>query len=222
VFLAVFAFSAGAFALSFGGFFAARRAELSGFFQFLPWLYLVFLPALAMRLWSEDLRTGAVELLLTTPISLPAAAIGKFAAAWTVAGVGLALTAPIWIAANLLGDPDNGAIAAGYLGALLMAGGYLGIGAAVSASTANQVIAFVVAVAISFFLTVSGLPIVVDAAAALLPTMVVEAIAWASPLERFQSIARGVVAARDVFYFASLAALGTALSVMIIAARRGG
>lgn len=222
VFLAVFAFAAGGFAFHIGGFFEAERADLQAFFAFHPWLFLVFLPAVAMRLWSEEIRSGSLELLLTAPIPLWQIVWGKYFAAWTVAAVGLALTLPIWITVNYLGDPDNGVILAAYLGSLLMAGGYLAIGAGVSAMTGNQVIAFVLAVFLAFVFTAGGLPIVTDTLSAALPARLVEAVAWVSPLERFQSIQRGVVELRDVVYFLSLIGFWLGVAGLVIAARRGG
>ncbi|MCG8440992.1 MAG: ABC transporter permease [Caulobacterales bacterium] len=222
VFLAIFLFAAGGFAFHLGGFFEAERADLSTFFVFHPWLYLVFLSAVAMRLWSEEIGTGAVELLLSQPIPLWASVAGKFLAAWTVAGVALAFTFPIWITVNYLGAPDNGAIAASYLGSFLMAGGYVAVGAAISALSGNQVIVFVVTVFVSFLLTAAGLPLVVNTLSGVAPAVLVEGVAFLSPLERFESLQRGVIDLRDVTYFLSLIAAALAINALIIDRRRGG
>ena len=121
----------------------ARPGRPAAVLQLHPWLYLFLVPAISMRLWAEERKTGTIELLLTLPISLGEAVLGKFLAAWASPAIALALTFPLWLTVNLLGDPDNGVILAGYVGSLLMAGGFLAIGACVSAITKNQVIAFV-------------------------------------------------------------------------------
>src|ERR671932_2667088 len=142
VFIVIFLVMAGALTFFMGGFFERNQADLQPFFTFHPWLYLVLIPALSMRLWAEERRSGTIELFLTLPIRLSEAVIGKFLAAWCFAGIALLLTFPLWITVNVLGDPDNGVILAGYLGCLLVAGAYLALGAAVSALTKNQVVAF--------------------------------------------------------------------------------
>lgn len=222
VFLAIFLFAAGAFTFHIGRFFDSGRVDLTPFFVFHPWLYLVFLPAIAMRLWSEEIRQGSIELLLTLPAPIWAAVTGKFLAAWTVAAAALALTAPIWATANALGDPDNGAIFVGYLGSLLMAGGYVAIGSAASALAGNQVIAFVVGVFAAFVFTVMGLPIVVDTLSGWAPASVVEAAAGLSMLARFQSLQSGVIDLRDVVFFVSLIVAWLAVAGLFVSARRGG
>ncbi len=221
VFLAIFLFAAGAFTFHVGRFFDTGSVDLAPFFAFHPWLYLVFLPALAMRLWSEEIRSGSFEVALTLPIPIWASVLGKFLAAWTVAAAALALTAPIWVTVNQLGAPDNAAIAVAYLGSLLMAGGYLAIGEAASALTGNQVIAFVIGVFAAFLFTVTGLPIVVESLNGWAPTSLVEGVAGLSALARFDSLQRGVVEARDIIYFLSLIAAWLAVAGLCVAARRG-
>src|SRR5215468_5765909 len=162
VFVAVFLFAIGLFTFQVGGFFDARRADLSAFFAFHPWLFMVFLPAIAMRLWAEETRSGAIELLLTLPAPTWSLVVGKFLAAWTVAAAALLLTTPLWITVNFLGSPDNAAIFTAYIASLLMAGAYIAIGSAMSALTPAQVVAFVLAVLVSFLLTALGLPLVSD------------------------------------------------------------
>lgn len=204
VFLVVFLALAGALTFYLGGFFERDQADLQPFFSFHPWLYILLIPAVAMRLWAEERRSGSVELLLTLPISVPQAVLGKYFAAWCFTAIALALSFPIWITVNILGDPDNGVILAGYLGSLLMAGAYLAIGACFSALTKNQVIAFVLAAAVCFLFTLSGSPMVLEAMSAWLPQAVVETIASFSFLTHFQGIAKGVIELRDVVFFASV------------------
>ena len=150
VFIVIFLFAMGAFTFYVGRFYDNGIADLSVFFGYHPWLYLFLVPAIGMRLWADERRTGTVELLLTLPIPIWATVLGKFLAAWAFTAVALFLTFPIWITVNVLGEPDNGVILASYIGSLLMAGGYLAISASISASTDNQVIAFVVSVAVCF------------------------------------------------------------------------
>lgn len=222
VFVAVFLFAIGLFTFQVGGFFAQRSADLSAFFAFHPWLFMVFLPAVAMRLWAEEARSGAIELLLTLPAPTWALVLGKYLAAWTVAGAALALTAPLWVTVNVLGSPDNAAIFTGYLASLLMAGAYLAIGSAMSALTPAQVVAFVLAVLISFLLTALGLPLVSDFFSDFVGGGVGEAISRFSLLYHFDAAQRGVVEFRSVFYFASLIAMCLGFTALAVDARRGG
>src|ERR1700759_3496919 len=163
VFIVIFLFAMGAFTFYLGHFYDNGVADLTVFFGYHPWLYLFLVPALAMRLWAEERRSGTMELLLTLPVPLWATVLGKFLAAWAFAGLALLLTFPIWITVNYLGSPDNGVIFASYLGSFLMAGAYLSIGSAISAATSNQVIAFVISVVVCFLFTVAGAPVVIDA-----------------------------------------------------------
>lgn len=221
VFLVVFAFAAPSFAWQVGRLFETGRADLAPLFDYMPWLLLVLMPALAMRAWAEERDHGTLEMLLAAPIPLWAAAGGKFLAAWTVAACAIALTAPMWIAMNYLGNPDNAAIATAYIGTLLIAGGYLALGQALSAVTGNQVVAFVLGVGACFLITVAGLPFVLDALSARLPGAFAEALAELSALARYESLRRGVLSLADLVYFISLMALGLALAITLIDARRG-
>ena len=216
VFIVIFLFAMGAFTFYIGRFFENGMAELGIFFGYHPWLYLFLIPAIGMRLWAEERKSGTIELLLTLPIPLWASALGKFLAAWAFAGVALALTFPIWITVNYLGSPDNGVILASYIGSFLMAGAYLAISAAVSATTSNQVIAFVVSVVVCFLFTVAGAPLVVDVFRAWAPQPLVETVASFSFLSHFQAITRGVIDLRDVIYFISVIALFLGLNVAFV------
>ncbi len=202
VFIVIFLIMAGAFTFYLGGFYEREIADLQPFFQFHPWLYLFLVPAVGMRLWAEERKSGTVELLLTLPMTAGEAVFGKFLAAWLFVGLALALTFPIWITVNVLGDPDNGVIVAGYLGSWLMAGGFLAISACLSALTRNQVVAFILSVVVCFGFLLSGLPMVLDAFRTWLPQSLIDAIANLSFLSHFNSISRGVVDVRDLIYFA--------------------
>ena len=203
VFVVVFLTFAGALTFFLGSFLDRGQASLDGFFQFHPWLYLFLVPALAMRLWAEERKSGSIELLLTLPVTTFSTVLGKFAAAWIVAGAGLALTGTFWLTVNYLGSPDNGVIAVGYAGSFVMAGSYLAISAFVSALTKNQVIAFIVAAALCFAFTASGLGVVLEFFAGWAPAPVLDTVANLSFLEHFRDISRGVVDVRDAVFFGS-------------------
>jgi ABC-2 type transport system permease protein len=222
VFVAVFLFAIGLFTFQVGGFFDNRRADLTAFFAFHPWIFMVFLPAVAMRLWSEEARSGAIELLLTLPAPTWSLVVGKFLAAWAIAGVALLLTTPLWITVNVLGSPDNAAIFTAYLASFLMAGAYLAIGSAMSALTPAQIVAFVLAVFVSFLLSVLGLPLVQDFFSGVVGGAVAEAVARFSIMHHFDAAQRGVVEFRSLFYFGTLIALCLGCTVLAVDARRGG
>jgi ABC-2 type transport system permease protein len=222
VFLVIFLALAGAFTFFVGNFFERGQADLQAFFSFHPWLFLFLIPAVAMRLWSEERKTGTIELFLTLPISITEAVMGKFLAAWAFTGIAIALTAPLWITVNYLGAPDNGVILAGYIGSFLMAGGYLAIGACISAMTKSQVIAFVVAAMISFLFTVSGSPLVLSAFASWAPQGVLDTVAGFSFLTHFQAISRGVIDLRDLLFFGSLIVCFLIANAIIIDMKKSG
>lgn len=204
VFIVIFLVLSGALTFHLGSFYERGQADLAPFFNFHPWLYLFLVPAISMRLWAEERKSGNIELLLTLPISMLEAVIGKFLAAWLFTGIALFLTFPLWITVNYLGAPDNGVILAAYIGSLLMAGGFLAIGACISATTKNQVIAFIISVVICFAFLLSGFSIVLDFFRGWAPQYVVDAISSLSFLTHFSSISKGVIDLRDIVYFASL------------------
>lgn len=222
VFIVIFLLMAGSLTFFMGSFFERDQADLVAFFQFHPWLYVVLIPAISMRLWAEEINTGTIELLLTLPITTAQAVIGKFLAAWVFTAVALALTFPIWITVNYLGQPDNGAILAGYLGSLFMAGGYLAVGAFVSAITRNQVIAFVISVAVCFVLTASGASLVLNFFSSWASDGVLDFIRSLSFLGHFQDIIKGVLTLRDVVYFASLIVFFLFCNVIAVNRFKGG
>ena len=218
VFIAVFLILAGFFTLSdppLGNFFARGQADLRPFFSFLPWLFLFLIPAVSMRLWAEERKQGTIELLLTLPISMGQAVMGKFLAAWAFATIALALTFPFWITVNLLGDPDNGVILASYIGGSLFAGGFLAIGACISAFTKNQVIAFVLSVLVCFAFMLAGLPPVMSMLE-WMPQVMVDAIAGFSFWTHFDSLMKGVIDARAIVFFVSLIAFALFTNALIL------
>ncbi|MEO7385445.1 MAG: ABC transporter permease subunit [Gammaproteobacteria bacterium] len=207
VFIIIFLVLTGLFTFYLGGFFERGQADLAPFFNFHPWLYLFLVPAIAMRLWAEERKSGSVELLMTLPVTLWQAVLAKFLAAWLFIAVALLLTFPIWITVNYLGEPDNGVIVAAYIGSLLMAGGFLGIGSCISAANRNQVVAFIITVVICFVFMLAGFPLVMDFFSGWLPGYLLDAVASLSFLTHFGAISKGVLDVRDVLYF--LLVIGT-------------
>jgi ABC-2 type transport system permease protein len=221
VFIVIFLALMGALAFYVGGFFTSNQATLVTFFFYHPWLYLLLIPAISMRLWAEERKTGTVELLMTLPVSTTEAVLGKFLAAWAFAGIALMLTFPMWITVNVLGDPDNGVILASYIGSLVMAGAFLAIGSCISALTKNQVIAFIVAATVCFLFTMSGLELVLNFFRLWAPDLVIETIASMSFLTHFRAIARGVIDFRDVVFFGSLIAFFLFANIVAVDAKKG-
>jgi ABC-2 type transport system permease protein len=201
VFIVIFLLLSGAFTFYLGGFYERGQADLEPFFHFHPWLYLFLVPAVAMRLWADERKSGTIELLLTLPVTMWQAVLAKFLAAWCFIALALLLTFPMWLTVNYLGDPDNGVIVAAYLGSLLMAGAFLAIGACLSAATRSQAVAFILSVVVCFAFLLSGFPMVLDVFRALAPQGLVDAIAGLSFLTHFEALSKGVIALRDVLYF---------------------
>jgi gliding motility-associated transport system permease protein len=206
VFIVAFLLLASFLTFSLGGFYEAGQANLNAFFSFHPWLYLFLVAALSMRLWAEEHRSGSIELLLTLPLNVWQAVLGKFLAVWAFTGVALVLTFPIWLTVNYLGDPDNGAILTGYIGSFLMAGGMLAIGACISALTRNQIIAFIITIVVCLALMLVGTPWILGLFAGWVPPVLLDSIASLSFYTHFSSISRGVIDLRDIVFFALLIA----------------
>jgi ABC-2 type transport system permease protein len=220
VFVVIFVALTGAFAFYVGQFFDRGQADLQAFFNYHPWLYLMLVPAIAMRLWAEERKTGTIELLMTLPVTTSEAVVGKFLAAWAFIGVALILTFPIWITVNVLGDPDNGVIFASYLGSLLMAGAFLAIGSCISALTKNQVIAFIVAATICFLFVMSGLELVLNLFRAWGPRFLVDIVSSMSFLNHFSQVSRGLLSFTSVVFYLSLIAFWLFATVVVVEQRK--
>ena len=205
VFIVIFLAMSSAFTFFLGNFYERGQADLSSFFTFHPWLFLFLVPALSMRLWAEERKSGSIELLMTLPIEVWQAVVGKFLAAWAFTGLAIALTFPIWLTVNYLGSPDNGVILAAYVGSFFMAGGFLAVGACISATTKNQVIAFILSVVVCFLLLLAGFDLVLDWFS-WAPQPLVDAVASLSFLTHFTNSSKGVIDLRDVVYFGLLIA----------------
>jgi len=221
IFLLVFLALSAGMTFFLGGFFERGQADLTTFFTWHPWLYLILMPAIGMRLWAEERRSGTIELLMTLPVSTGSLVIGKFMAAWLFAAIALALTFPLWLTVNYLGDPDNGVIIASYLGSWLMAGAFLAVAALVSVFTRNQVIAFIVAAIVSFILVMLGSELVLSTLRGWLPDGVVQWLSSMSFINHFGRLTRGVLEASTVFFFASLIFLCLWLNAQVLEWKRG-
>ncbi|MBL1320008.1 MAG: ABC transporter permease [Methylophaga sp.] len=220
VFIIIFLLLTGFSTFFMGNFFERGEADLYPFFSIHPWLYVLLIPAISMRLWSEERKNGSIELLMTLPVSVIDAVLGKFLAAWAFTGLALFLNFPLWITVNYLGSPDNGVIFAGFIGSFLMAGGFLAIGACISAFTKNQVIAFVLSLIVSLIFVLSGYGIVLDFFSSWAPATLVEAISSFSFLTHFDAISKGVIDMRDMLYFASVILVWLFANAIVINARK--
>ena len=221
VFIVVFLLASVGSSFFLGRFFDSNQADLSSFFSFLPWLYLVFVPAVGMRLWAEERRSGTLELLFTMPVTLKEAVLAKFFAGWAFLGVALLLTFPMIFTVNYLGHPDNGVIFAGYIGTWFLAGGYLAISCLSSAMTRNQVIAFIMAVVVCFVLVLTGWGVFTDMLANFCTAAVIDFIAGTGFISHYQQITKGIIDSRDIFYFASIIGVALAANAVVLEARRG-
>ena len=216
VFIAIFLMLSGIFTFFIGNLYERGQADLIPFFNFHPWLYLFLVPAIAMRSWAEERKSGSIELLMTLPISVAETVLGKFIAAWLVLGLALALTFPLWLSVDFLGEPDHGIIVAAYIGSWLMAGAFLAISTCMSAFTRNQVVAFILAVVVCFLFVVSGSSIVLDAFQPWAGNLILDTVASFSFLSHFEAMAKGVLALNDVGYFLIIMVVWLYASLIVI------
>lgn len=216
VFITIFLMLSGVFTFYIGGLYERGQADLLPFFNFHPWLYLFLVPAMAMRTWSEERKSGSIELLMTLPVTALEAMLGKFFAAWAVLGLSLILTFPLWITVNYLGNPDNGIILAAYIGSWLMAGAFLAIGICMSALTKSQVVAFILAVVVCFIFVLSGSDVVLDAFKGWLPSILLDTLASFSFMTHFDNMAKGVIALNNIGYFAIVIGVWLYAGLLII------
>ena len=222
VFLVIFLLLTGFFTFTAGNFFERGEASLAAFFGWHPWLYLVLVPAVGMRVWAEERRSGTMELLLTMPVAPWQAIVAKFLASWIFLALALLLTFPAVLTVNLLGEPDNGVIAAGYLGSLLLAGAYLAITCMTSAMTRNQVVAFILAVVLCLFLILAGFNPVTDLLVRWASPAVVDTVAAFSVVTHFDGFQRGVIDSRDLIFFVSIISFALFATGVIIRGHRAG
>ncbi|MFT5212001.1 MAG: ABC-2 type transport system permease protein [Flavobacterium sp.] len=216
VFILMFLILSGVFTFYMGNFYERGQADLIPFFSFHPWLYLFLVPAISMRLWSEERKSGTIELLMTLPISRLNVVLGKFLAAWLFTAMALVLTFPLWVTVNYLGQPDNGVIIANYLGSWLMAGGFIAIGSCMSALSKSQVIAFILSSSVSLVFIMAGFPMVLDLFSTWVSLSVLDGIASLSFLSHFQAISKGVLSVNDILYFISTITLWLGATIIIL------
>jgi ABC-2 type transport system permease protein len=222
VFIVIFLVLSGFFTFNMGGFFERNEASLTTFFVWHPWLYLFLVPAAGMRLWSEERRSGSIELLLTMPVTAGQAIVGKFAAAWLFLGISLALTFPMVLTVAYLGNPDGGVIFTGYLGSFLVAGMYLAITGLTSSMSRNQVVSFITAVVLCLFLILAGWPPITNMLVNWAPNWLVETVAAFSVIPHFEGLQRGVIDSGDLVYFFSVMALAMVGTGIVLRSHRAG
>ncbi|TQV85756.1 ABC transporter permease subunit [Exilibacterium tricleocarpae] len=222
LFIVIFLMLSSFFTFKLGNFFDRGQADLTSFFLFHPWLYLILAPPLAMRLWAEERKSGTIELLMTLPVTLLEMVLGKFLAAWLFTGIALLLTFPIWLTVNYLGDPDNGVVVAAYLGSWLMAGAFLAVGSCLSATTGNQVIAFILTVSVCFVFVIIGYPALLEVLYGWAPNWLVDTLASLSFLTHFQSIGRGVLDWRDLLFFVLFIGCWLLATAIVIQVKKAG
>ncbi len=222
VFLVVFLLLSGFFTFSLGGFFELGEASLNSFFTWMPWLFLFLVPAVGMRLWSEERRLGTIELLLTMPVLPWQAIVAKYLASWAFLAIALALTFPVVITVNWLGDPDNGVIVAGYVGSLLLAGTFLAIASLTSALTRNQVIAFILALMLCLLLILVGFAPVTTMLSRFADIWLVDTVASFSVLTHFEGFQKGVLDTRDLLFFFSVIAFSLFTTGVVLRSHRAG
>lgn len=220
VFIVIFLLASVGCTFFIGGLYEGNQASLDSFFSFLPWLYLIFVPAVGMRLWAEERRSGTIELLFTLPVTMTEAVLAKFAAGWAFLIVALVMTFPLVLTVNYLGSPDNGVILAGYLGSALMAGAYLAVACFTSALTKNQVIGFILGVLICFVLVLLGWGVFTDVLGAFMPAAAIDALASLGFMTHFRGISRGLIDSRDLIYFVSAIAVALALNTLTLTAKK--
>jgi len=221
VFIFIFLVLSGVFTFYLGNLYERQQADLVPFFSFHPWLYLFLIPAVSMRIWSEERKSGTLELLMTLPVSRRDIILGKFLASWLFTGIALVLTFPVWLTVNFLGDPDNGVVVAGYIGSWLMAGAFLAIGSCMSATTRSQVVAFVLSGFVSLLFVMAGFPLVLDVVRGWLPLFVIDMVASLSFLTHFNAISKGVLSLQDLLYFLSVIAAWLLATSLVLDLKKG-
>lgn len=222
VFVVIFLLLSAFFTFMVGGFFERGQASLAAFFGWHPWLYLFLVPAVGMRMWAEERRSGTIELLFTLPLTTWESILGKFLAYLAIIAAALVLTFPVWITVNLLGSPDNGVIVAGYAGSLLLGASYLAVAAFTSSLTRNQVVSLILSVVICLFLILCGWPPVLNLLDRVLSPGAAGFVAAFSVMTHFENIQRGLLDVRDLVFFGSMILFFLFATHAVLRARRAG
>ena len=220
IFLLVFLALSSGMTFFLGRFFERDQADLTAFFSWHPWLFLVLMPAIGMRLWAEERRSGTIELLITLPVTNTQLVVGKFLASWIFTLIALILTMPIWITVNYLGDPDNNVILISYFGSWLMAGAFLALTSCLSALTKNQVIAFIISSISGFVLIMAGFNLVLSAVRSWSPNWITETISSMSFLSHFSRIQMGVFDLSTLVFFISMIILCLWINVQLVQVKK--
>ena len=216
IFLLVFLALSSGMTFFLGRFFERDQADLTAFFSWHPWLFLVLMPAIGMRLWAEERRSGTIELLITLPVTNTQLVVGKFLASWIFTLIALTLTMPIWITVNYLGDPDNNVIFISYVGSWFMAGAFLALTSCLSILTKNQVIAFIISSISGFILIMAGFNLVLSAVRSWSPNWITETISSMSFLSHFTRIQMGVFDLSTLVFFISMMILCLWINVQLV------
>ena len=214
IYTAIFIVTCMSLTFYFGQYFESGVADLSNFFNYIPWIFMFFIPAVTMKSWSEEKRMGTIELLMTLPIPLWKIVAGKFLATWIFVSLAIILTFPIWITTSYLGDPDNFLIFGTYVGCILMAGGYVSLGIFFSSLTNNQIIAFIISIAASFIFTIAGFPLIINVFSSFLPLELLELISNFSFLSHFTTIQSGYFSLSSFIYFITFILLWNFLTIL--------
>ena len=220
IFLLVFLGLSSGMTFFLGRFFERDQADLTAFFSWHPWLFLVLMPAIGMRLWAEERRSGTIELLITLPVTNTQLVVGKFLASWIFTLIALFLTMPIWITVNYLGEPDNHVILISYVGSWLMAGAFLALTSCLSALTKNQVIAFIISSISGFVLIMAGFNLVLSAVRSWSPNWITETISSMSFLSHFSRIQMGVFDSSTLVFFISMIILCLWINVQLVQVKK--
>ncbi|WP_285374162.1 heme exporter protein CcmB [Pseudomonas sp. lyk4-TYG-107] len=216
IYLVAFLLLSGICTFYSGGFFERNQADLNPFFDYLPWLYILLLPALGMRLWAEERKSGSIELLMSLPVSVPGAVLAKFFASWVIAIAGLLLTFPLVLTVNYLGAPDNGAILCGYLASALLAGSFLAICGCTSALTKSPLLAFLLGAAVCLFFIACGSSVILDLFREWVSVYWLDRVASMSVMAHFGGLTQGVIEPRDLLYFISQIIAWLAITVLTV------
>ena len=220
IFLLVFLALSSGMTFFLGRFFERDQADLTAFFSWHPWLFLVLMPAIGMRLWAEERRSGTIELLITLPVTNTQLVVGKFLASWIFTLIALILTMPIWITVNYLGDPDNNVILISYFGSWLMAGAFLALTSCLSALTKNQGVAFIISSISGFVLIMAGFNLVLSAVRSWSPNWITETISSMSFLSHFSRIQMGVFDLSTLVFFISMIILCLWINVQLVQVKK--
>jgi ABC-2 type transport system permease protein len=222
VFTVIFLMLSNSFVFYLGDLYETGQASMQAYFRLLPWVCLLLVPAMSMRSWSEEFRSGTIELLDALPLPPWQQVLAKFVALWCVAVSALLLSFPLWLSLAWLGDPDHGTIMLGYIGICLMLAAMLAIGLCVSSFSENQLVVYLLTAMILLLYLLAGYPLALNPVREIFPQYVVDLIGSMSFLTHLNAITRGVLDLRDVLFFAVTVLFWLAVNLLVLRARKGG